>query len=175
MSTMPAWLPSMPGRSRPIDWRPLDAISPPPTTGRADCIPRAGMPGVSSLGLEIGDLPVRTFLPGVENVAVLLLAIDHIALIGNIAFGVEGDIAEHRVERLAGMHDLGDFLRIGRLRLLRGLLDDLDRGVAIKRIGLRFETALLSEEVDDLLVLRVGARIGREGHQRAFRTRSGDR
>jgi hypothetical protein len=28
MSTPPAWLPSMPGRSRLIDWRTLDAISP---------------------------------------------------------------------------------------------------------------------------------------------------
>src|SRR5262245_29782683 len=122
----------------------------------------------ASLVLEIRDLSVRPFLPGVEHVAVLLLAAYHVPVVGHIALLVESDVAQNGVERFSRMHDLGDLFRVERLGLLGSLLDDLNRGVAVKRIGLRLETALLAEEVDDFLVLRIGARIGRERHQRAL-------
>ena len=38
------------------------------------------------------------------------------------------------------MHDVGDLVRIGRVGLLRRLLDDLHRGVGIERVALRLET-----------------------------------
>src|SRR3982074_2433584 len=120
---------------------------------------------VGLLGLDIGDLAVGSLLPDVEHVAIFLLAGDSVA--GHVTLLVGGEVAEHGLEHLAGMHHLGDLLGIERLRLLGRLLDDLDRGVAVERIGLRLE-ALLAEDVDDLLVRRVGARVGREGHQRAL-------
>jgi hypothetical protein len=57
---------------------------------------------------------------------------------------------------LAGMHGVGDLLGVERLRLLGRLLDDLERGVAIERIGLGLKAALLTKQLDDVLVLRVG-------------------
>src|SRR5262249_22174816 len=65
------------------------------------------------------------------------------------------------------MHHFGDLLGIERLRLLGGLLDDLYGGVAVERIGLGLKTPLLAEELYDLLVLRIIARVRRISHQRA--------
>src|SRR4051812_39276057 len=127
-----------------------------------------------SLRLEIGDLAVRPLLPGVEDVAVLLLALDHVSLAPDVTFLVEGDVAEHGVEGFAGVHDLGHLLWVERLRLLSGLLEDLHRRVAVERVGLRLEAALLAEQVDDRLVLRVGAWVGRERHEGAFGARAGN-
>src|ERR1700730_8358950 len=132
-------------------------------------------PGYSSsiaphalLVLEIADLAVRPLLPGVEHVALLLLAADDVAVAGDVALLVEGDAAGDGVERLAGMHHLGDLFWVERFRLLGRLFDDLDRGVAVERIGLGLEAALLAEQLDDLLVFRIVARVGRVGHQRTI-------
>src|SRR6266436_2828809 len=131
-------------------------------------------PGYSSstasdvlLVLEIADLAVRALLPRIEHVALFLLAGDEVAVAGNIALLVEGDAAGDRVEYLAGMHHVGDLLGIERLRLLSRLLDDLHGGIAVERVGLRLETALLAEQLDNFFVLRIVARVGRVGHQRA--------
>src|SRR5262245_48280587 len=49
--------------------------------------------GASLLVLEIADLAVRAFLPGVEHVALFFLAADEVAVVGNVALLVEGDAA----------------------------------------------------------------------------------
>src|ERR1700730_1146013 len=132
-------------------------------------------PGYSSLiaphallGLEIADLAIWPLPPGVEHVALLLLAADDVAVAGDVALLVEGDAAGDGVERLAGMHHLGDLLGVERFRSFSRLFDDLYGGVAIKRISLGLEAALLAEQLDDLLVFRIVARVGRVGHQRTI-------
>src|SRR5713101_2593310 len=117
------------------------------------------------LVLEIADLAVRALLPGVEHVALFLLAGDEVAVVGNVALLVEGDAAGDRVEHLAGMHHVGDLLGIERLRSFSRLLDDLDGGVAVERIGLRLETALFAEQLDNFFVLRIVAWVGRGGRR----------
>src|ERR1700730_5052274 len=132
-------------------------------------------PGYSSLiaphallVLEIADLAIWPLPPGVEHVALLLLAADDVAVVGDLALLVEGDPAGDGVERLAGMHHLGDLFGVKRLRSFSRLLDNLYGGVAVERIGLGVEAALLAEQFDNLLVLRIVARIGRIGHQRTI-------
>src|ERR1700730_3409612 len=110
-----------------------------------------------SVTLEIGDLAVRSLPPGVQDVALLLLAVDDVAVGGDVTLLVEGDDAQHRVESLAGMHPLGHLLGTDRLCLLGGLLDDLQRSVAVQRVGLRLE-GVLAGQVDHGLVVRGGAR-----------------
>src|ERR1700730_15218422 len=110
-----------------------------------------GTPALRLLVLEIRDLAVRALLPGVEDVTVLLFAADQVAVVGDVALLVERDVAQYGLEGLAGVHDLGDLLGVERFRLLGRLLDDLDGGVAVERIGLRLE-ALLAERRDDVLV-----------------------
>src|SRR5579883_2336521 len=122
---------------------------------------------------DVGDVAVRLFLPDVEHVAVLVLAVDQVAV--DVALLVERDVAQHRVEHLAGVYHRRDLLAVERLRGFRRLLVDLHDRVAVERVGLRLEPALLAKEVDDRLVLGVGARIGREGHQRAFGAGTRDR
>src|SRR5262249_28350633 len=58
------------------------------------------------LDFEVGDLAVRTLLPDVENIAVLLLARDDIAAAArrNVTLGVIGDVAKHGLEDLARVH-----------------------------------------------------------------------
>src|SRR6266853_3865208 len=106
-------------------------------------------PGLSLLVLEVADLAVRALLPGVEHVALFLLAADDVAVVGDVALLVERDAAGDSVARLAGMHHLGDLLGVERFRLLGRLLDDLYGGVAVERIGLGLEAALLAEQLDD--------------------------
>jgi len=61
-------------------------------------------------------------------------------------------------ERHAGVHHVGDFVRVDRVGLLRRLLDDLHCGVGIERVALRLETLRL-ELGDDVLGRRIVARL----------------
>src|SRR3974390_1034220 len=79
--------------------------------------------------LDIGDLALGRLLPDVHDVV----------QIGAVALLVIGDVAEHGVEGHAGMHLLGDLLRIGEFSPFCRLLDDLDPGIAVGRISLRLE------------------------------------
>src|SRR5262249_34332516 len=104
--------------------------------------------GVLATTLKIADLAVRAVLQGVERVSLFLLAGDEVPVAGNIALLVERNAAGHGVEHLAGMHHVSNFLGIERLRLLGSLFDDLHGGIAVERVGLRLETALVAKQFD---------------------------
>src|SRR4029079_7946376 len=72
------------------------------------------------------------------------------------------------------MQLLGHLLGVERLCGFRGLLDDLDAGGAVERIGFRLEF-FWAEFLDDFLRLRLVPRIGSVGHQRSFDARPADR
>ena len=103
------------------------------------------------------DLAVGLLLPDVPDV------VDRRA----VAFPVERNVADHGVEGHARMHDFGDRLRVERIGFLGRLLDDLDAGVGVERVPLRIE-ALRLERRHRFLRIRVVARLGSEGHQRAL-------
>src|SRR5262245_36145156 len=118
----------------------------------------------SSLDLGVGDLAARLLLPDVDRI---IDACD-------VALLVIGQVADHGLELHARFDLLCHLLRIERSCRLRCLLDDLNGGVAIERVGLRLEI-LGAEFRHDVLGLRPLARIRPEGHQRAFRAGTGDR
>ena len=58
--------------------------------------------------LDVGDLAVGALLPDVH----------HVVGTGDVALLVEGEVADHGLEGLAGLHGLGDLLGVERLGLL---------------------------------------------------------
>src|SRR5215204_6264734 len=131
--------------------------------------------GLSSVSRNDGRLHAH-LVAGVVDLAVgaLLPDVHDVVRTGDVALLVEGEVADHRLEGLARVHVLGHLLRVGRLHRLGRLLVDLDRRVAVERVGLGLEV-LLAELLDRRLGVRVLARVGREGHQRAFGAGTGDR
>src|ERR1700722_5208400 len=79
--------------------------------------------------LLVGDLAVVALLPDVPD------KVDA----RPVALLVVGDVADHRLERHAGMHDFRDLLGVERTGLFRRLLDDLHARIGIERVGFRLE------------------------------------
>src|SRR6266581_875782 len=152
----------MPGKQG-VDWpgqaRPK-AKARPYVRGRAFAIASMSV----AVGLDVADLAAGVLLPSVDRVVGA----------GNVALLVVGKVADHGLELLARADLLGDLLRVEGLGGFRGLLDDLERRVAVERVGLGLEL-LRPEFCDNGLGFRPVARVGWERHQRALDARAADR
>src|SRR4051794_30246135 len=114
--------------------------------------------------LLIADLAARILLPDVH----------HIVETRDVALFVEADVADDGRELAAGMHFVGDLLGLDRIGGLCGELNDLDRGVAVERVGFRLEV-LGTEFINDRLGFRTLTRIWAIGHERTLDARAANR
>jgi hypothetical protein len=81
------------------------------------------------LVLEVGVLAVVALLPRVH----------HVVRTGDVALGVEGQLADRGLERTLGLGGLRNLLRVDVAGLGGRACDDLHGGVGVERVGFRLE------------------------------------
>src|SRR6266536_2551186 len=105
--------------------------------------------------------------------AVLVPLVDDVVDDFDVALGVVGDLAEHRIPG-AGLERRRDLLGVGRAGLLDRVRPLLDRRIGVECVALGID-ALVLELLDHRGGGRLLARVGPEGEQHAFAGRPGDR
>src|SRR5437868_4637738 len=98
---------------------------------------------------RITSLPGRAFYIGELAVGIFLPSVENIIAVGTVTFFIEGDVAEHRLERPTLFHLRRHLFWVERSRAGRRLREDLHGRVGVKRILGRIDVAGL-ETLDGL-------------------------
>src|SRR5262249_32513737 len=102
-----------------------------------------------------------------RRVLAVVPLVDVVAGVLQIALLVEGNLTDHRAERLAVLQCRGHLARVVGSGALNAFGEGLDDRVGEQREAVRLEAAL-GDRRDRFLGLRLGARIGREDEHGAF-------